>query len=62
MWHDVLVATALLLVIEGIIPFINPAGLRKILTLMSQMEDNTLRFAGLTSMLLGVILLFVINA
>ncbi len=61
MWHDLLVATALLLVIEGILPFINPAGLRKVLTLMSQMNDNTLRFAGLTSMLLGVMLLYILN-
>ncbi len=61
MWHDLLVATALLLVIEGILPFINPTGLRKMLTLMSQMNDNTLRFAGLTSMLLGVMLLYIIN-
>ena len=61
MWHDILVATALLLVVEGIIPFLNPAGFRKLLSMMSQMDDSTLRFSGLTSMLLGVVLLYLIN-
>jgi len=61
MWHDLLVATALLLVVEGILPFINPTGLRKVLTLISELDDLTLRFAGISSMLLGVILLYVIN-
>ncbi|NOX42510.1 MAG: DUF2065 domain-containing protein [Gammaproteobacteria bacterium] len=61
MWHDLLVATALLLVVEGILPFINPIGLRKVLIILSQMDDNALRFGGLTSMILGVILLYFIN-
>jgi len=61
MWHDILVATALLLVVEGIIPFLNPAGFRKVLSMMGQMGDSALRFSGLTSMLLGVILLYLIN-
>ncbi len=62
MWHDLLVAVALLLVIEGIMPFLNPAGVRRALLLISQMNDSTLRFGGLTSMVLGVLLLYVINS
>ena len=61
MWHELLVAIALLLVIEGIIPFLNPQGLRRTLLLISQMTDNTLRFAGLTFMVLGCLLLYVVN-
>jgi uncharacterized protein YjeT (DUF2065 family) len=37
---------------------LNPAGLRKALLLMSQLDDRQLRFGGLTSMLIGVILLY----
>jgi len=61
MWHDILVAIALLLVIEGVVPFLHPEGVRKALLLVSQMNDSALRFAGLTSMLLGVILLYLIK-
>lgn len=61
MWQDLLVAIALLLVIEGVLPFLSPEALRRTLLLISQMNDNTLRFTGLTSMLLGVILLYVIH-
>ncbi len=57
MWHELLVAIALMLVIEGVLPFLNPGGLRQALLLVTQMNDNTLRFAGLTSMLIGILLL-----
>jgi len=61
MWRDLLVALALLLVLEGILPFLNPAGLRRTLLLLSDMTDSQLRFAGLTSMLIGIVLLYVIH-
>ena len=61
MWHDLGVAVALLLVIEGVFPFINPSGMRRALHAISQMPDQPLRFAGLTSMLLGLALLYLIN-
>jgi hypothetical protein len=60
-WHDLLAALALMLVIEGIVPFLNPAGLRRTLALMSQLDDRTLRVAGLASMLAGVATLYWIN-
>jgi hypothetical protein len=61
MWHDILVALALMLVIEGILPFLNPAGIRKALIMMAQMDDRQLRFGGLSSMIIGVIVLYLIN-
>lgn len=61
MWHDLFVALALLLVLEGIAPFLNPQGLRKALVLMSKMDDRTLRLGGLGSMLIGVVLLYLVN-
>ena len=57
MWHDLLTAVALLLVLEGIMPFLNPNGLRRTLLMVSQMNDNTLRWLGLGSMLIGALLL-----
>lgn len=61
MWHELAIAVALLLVIEGIFPFINPSGMRRALQVISQMSDQPLRLAGLTSMLLGLALLYLIN-
>lgn len=60
-WHDLGVALALLLVIEGVLPFLNPAGLRRMLGAISELNDGQLRFAGMTSMLLGLVLLYFTN-
>lgn len=57
MWQDLLAAIALMLVIEGVLPFLNPAGLRRSLLLMAQMDNRMLRLAGLGSMLVGLMLL-----
>jgi uncharacterized protein YjeT (DUF2065 family) len=61
-WQDLGAAIALFLVLEGIFPFINPQGVRRILELIATMPDAQLRFAGLTSMLLGLLLLYLIKA
>lgn len=59
--QDLLTAVALLLIIEGVMPFLNPPGLRKVLLTVSQLSDGVLRFGGLTSMLLGCLLLYVVR-
>ncbi len=61
MWHDLAVAFCLMLVIEGIIPFVSPGRWRKMLLMLDQIDDNTMRMIGLGSMLLGTALLYVIN-
>lgn len=61
MWDDLLVAIALVLVLEGILPFLNPQGLRKKLLTVSQMDDRTLRWIGLASMTVGVGLLYLVR-
>ena len=53
-WLDSLwSALALVLVIEGALPFISPAGWRRLFTQMLQLRDGQIRFCGLLSMLLG---------
>jgi len=61
MLHDLLVALALLLVLEGILPFLNPEAMRRAILLIADMEDRVLRFAGLTCMVIGVLLLYLVN-
>lgn len=60
-FQDLLTAVALLLIIEGVIPFLNPPGLRKALLTVSELSDNVLRFGGLTSMLIGCLLLYAVR-
>ncbi len=58
MWHDLLSALALMLVIEGILPFLNPEALRRALERAARLEPRVLRLCGLLSMLGGVLLLY----
>lgn len=61
MWHELAVALCLMLVIEGIIPFLAPQRWRKMLQLLDQIDDNTMRMIGLASMLAGTAILLIIN-
>ena len=60
-WRDLGAAIALLLVIEGIVPFLNPAGLRRTLQTLMNLTDQQLRIAGTASMLVGLVLLYLVN-
>jgi uncharacterized protein len=55
---DLLAALALFLVLEGIIPFLNPQGMKRALARLLDIGDRELRIAGLGSMIAGVLLLF----
>ena len=61
MWQELLTALSLFLILEGIIPFISPSKYRNFVVRMSQLEDSNLRFIGLVSMLIGLLLLFLIR-
>ena len=61
MWEELGIALAFIFVIEGIIPFINPTGWRQSLLKISEMDDKTLRIIGLSSMIFGVILLYLVH-
>jgi uncharacterized protein YjeT (DUF2065 family) len=56
--NDFLAAVALMLVIEGVLPFLSPSLMRGVLLQMIQMDDRALRITGLISMISGVILLY----
>lgn len=59
MWEALLTALALMLVLEGIIPFLYPAKWRNLVATLSRITDKHLRMMGLLSMLAGLILLYV---
>ncbi len=56
---DVLLAGfALMLVIEGILPFSSPRLWRETFRKLIEMTDGQIRFAGLVSMIVGLLVLF----
>ena len=57
-----LVGLALVLVIEGIMPFAAPAAWRDSFRRMTEMSDKQLRIIGAASMLGGVLLLVALNS
>ena len=50
-------AIALVLVIEGILPFTAPKLWREVFRKLTDMTDGQIRFAGLTSMMIGLAIL-----
>ena len=52
-------AVALMLVLEGLLPFFSPTSWRSMFERATQMSDGQIRFIGLSSMLVGVALLLV---
>jgi len=61
MWVDLLTALALVFIIEGIMPFINPGGLRRIMAMAARLDDGSLRVVGLISMAVGLLLLYLVR-
>jgi uncharacterized protein len=56
--NNLLMAVALMLVIEGLLPFLLPAVWRDAFRRLTEMSDGQIRFVGLSSMVAGVLLLF----
>jgi len=60
-FSDLLAAVALLFIFEGLMPFLNPDGLRKVFQIVAQLDNQKLRFLGITSMLFGIVLLYIVR-
>ena len=57
MGNTLLIALALMLIIEGLLPFLAPAFWRETFRRITEMSDGQLRFIGLGSMVAGLLLL-----
>ena len=53
----VLGAVALMLVFEGLLPFLSPSTWRAAFERATRMTDSQIRFFGLTSIVIGLVLL-----
>ncbi len=60
-WSDLLAALALYLVLEGIMPFLNPGAMKRALLRFASLPDVQLRIAGSVSMVLGIALLYFVR-
>jgi len=56
-WQDLFAALALVLIIEGILPFLSPKSLRNTYQRITEMSDQNIRITGLICMLGGSFLL-----
>lgn len=62
MSSDVLwTALALMLVLEGLFPFLSPGGWRRTFMKLMELRDGQLRFFGLTAIVLGVVTLWFLS-
>ena len=52
-----LMALALMLILEGVLPFLAPTLWRDTFRKITQMSDGQIRFVGLSSMIVGLLLL-----
>jgi uncharacterized protein YjeT (DUF2065 family) len=62
MWVEFFAAFALMLVFEGILPFLSPERWRRYASLLMAQNDRLLRIMGLACMVIGVIILTVLRA
>jgi uncharacterized protein YjeT (DUF2065 family) len=61
-WNDLFAAIALMLIFEGILPFLNPDRYRKMLEMMEQISNSQLRTMGLIVMGVGAVLLTLVRS
>jgi uncharacterized protein len=61
MSSTLLAAFALMLVIEGVLPFLVPTLWRDTFRRLTELSDGQIRFIGLTSMLAGLLLLYIVR-
>jgi uncharacterized protein YjeT (DUF2065 family) len=60
-WDALWTACALVLVIEGLFPFLSPGGWKRTFTRLLELEEGQLRFFGLCSMMLGLVLFWALS-
>jgi uncharacterized protein len=54
-------ALALVLIIEGLLPFLSPKGWRGVFEKVLSLSDGQIRFYGLVSMAMGLLVLLVVS-
>lgn len=58
-WQQLFLVIALALVLEGVLPFVRPSYWRKLMSILIRQSDASIRFVGLSSMILGLGIMYV---
>ncbi len=58
LWDALFGAFALMLVVEGLLPFLSPPSWRRVFERAMRLTDGQIRFLGLSSMLAGLLILY----
>lgn len=61
-WTEILTAVALLFIIEGMLPFVRPGRYKQLVAQIVRLSDNQLRTFGLSAMIIGLLLLFIVRS
>jgi len=61
MWEVFFIAIGLMMIFEGIFPFSFPNAWRETFQKLIRLEDSQIRIIGLTSMVIGLIILLLVN-
>ncbi|MEM1080903.1 MAG: DUF2065 domain-containing protein [Pseudomonadota bacterium] len=56
MLNDLLLVLALVLILEGLMPALNPQGWTRMIEHISQLPDRTIRIGGMIMILVGFVL------
>ncbi len=60
-WTEILTAVALLMIIEGMLPFVGPGRYKRLVAQIAGLSDNHLRTVGLAAMIAGLLLLYFVR-
>ncbi len=61
-WTEILTALALVLIIEGLLPFASPGRYRQMVAEIVRLSDNHIRNVGLVVILVGLVLLYLVRS
>ncbi len=61
-WGDLFAGLSILMVLEGLLPFLNPAGAKRVFAQLAALSERDLRIGGFVSMLVGLVILVVVRS
>ncbi len=62
MWHEILLAIGLLLILEGLFPTLSPKRYKEFMRKLGLKKESRLRKMGLFLMVLGVVIVFIVKS
>ena len=62
MWDSIWIALGLVLVIEGLMPALNPKAFKKTMSTIRELDEGTLRVMGLISMSIGATVVYFLTS